>query len=826
MNRTKTLLQRIFFLPSRGSCRSCYPVYFLVALGSAIASTSIADGLVDVGTQPRGGLSGKVVYTHGGHGITAANKRDGAWTFQRGPGHQMIEDLGNIDQMAFLVDYLFRAGATIAPLRPVGNQVNEVVLDNNDAGVTFEGDWAVPSDAPVYFGEAGKAPYKQAATSKKETARARYTPNIPEAGFYPVYAWTSSGGDRATDQLYRVHHAGGASEVKVNHRRVGNGLVYLGTYYFDAGSKGSVEISNQSDSDGSVVVADMIRFGNGKGDISRGDAGISKWGRQDESGLYWVKWHADRAHGVAESDYRATDDDRQAAISFSPRYAAYMNREADGRLPDRVFVSFHSNAGGGGKARGTLGLLNGNNDPKTATPNQLLLAKSLAKQVNDDLVEMGDSIEHKWSDRGEKVTLDRQDIDFGEINNKYINDEFDATIIEVAFHDNKEDAELMRDPRVRDAVGRATYKGLLKYFGAVGGNSTPATVLPAPVTGVDAESEKPGSVTISWMPAKASALTGDAATSYRIYASTNGYGFDGGTEVAAKDATSATIGGLDPKTVYYFKVVAVNEGGESEASEVVAATADKNGARVLIVNGFDRVDRMLDPQEKYHGKMVDRVRQRANNSRDYAVPVAQAIRVADPQATIATASHRAAANGDVDPLKHSTQVWILGAESTGDHTLNEAEQKYLAKLVADGGKLFISGSDIGLDLDDKDHGRAFYRDTLKAKFVADKANTYEVVGAAGGIFDGLKFALDNGALSYDVNAADVIAAEDGADVALTYANGAGAAGVVWTGANKKGAVVTFGFPFESITTAAERAEVMRRVLALFSGAESKSARQP
>ena len=121
----------------------------MTVLGAAIASNQLifspplfAGGLVPVGTQPHGGLTGKIVYTHGGHGITAANQQDGAWTFQRGPGNEMIEDLGNIDQMAFLVDYLFRAGATVAPLRPVGYQTNEVVLDNDDAGVTFEGDWS------------------------------------------------------------------------------------------------------------------------------------------------------------------------------------------------------------------------------------------------------------------------------------------------------------------------------------------------------------------------------------------------------------------------------------------------------------------------------------------------------------------------------------------------------------------------------------------------------------------------------------------------------------------------------------------------------------
>jgi len=174
--------------------------------------------------------------------------------------------------------------------------------------------------------------------------------------------------------------------------------------------------SARSDDADSVVVADMIRFGNGMGDISRGKAGVSGWERGDESGLYWVMWHVDRATGVAESDYRETKIDRQAAISFSPRYATYMNREADGRLKDRVFVSFHSNAGGGSKARGTLGLFNGNNDKTTATPNQQLLAKSLASEVTRDMVAQNGHFEHDWRDRGEGVTLDREDIEFGEIN--------------------------------------------------------------------------------------------------------------------------------------------------------------------------------------------------------------------------------------------------------------------------------------------------------------------------------------------------------------------------------------------------------------------------
>jgi hypothetical protein len=729
----------------------------------------------------------------------------------------MIEDLGNYDQMALFVDYLFRAGATVVPLRPVGHQVNEVVTDNDDPGVTFAGNWSV-GKGPINFGKSGRVPYREVRSSENETAYARYRPTIPSAGFYPVYAWTSSGGDRARDQLYRVRHSGGTTEVTIDHRRVGNGLVYLGTYHFEAGDSGFVDISNRSASAGSVVVADMIRFGNGMGDIDRG-GGASGLSREDEAGLYWVKWHVDRAQGVQESDYRETDVDRQATISLSPRYAQFMNRESDGRLQDRVFVSFHSNAVGGGKARGTLGLLNGNNDPKTATPNHMLLAKSLAQEVNDDLVAQKGAFEHDWHDRKENTTLDRE-IEFGEINNRYIHDEFDATIVEVGFHDNKEDAELMRDARVRDAIARATYQGLLKYFRAVDNNATPATPLPSAVTGVHVETGKAGSVTISWTPPEANSYLGDEATGYRVYASTNGYGFDGGKAVEGGDVKSATLDGLDPKSIYYFKVSAVNEGGESSASEVVAALPAGGPKDVLIVNGFDRLDRAVSVKQPYRGEgnTVDRVRPRQSNSRDYVVQAATAIESAAPGTAVESTSNEAVVSGAVDLSKYRTVVWILGEESTKDRTFDESEQMLVEKFVAAGGNLFVSGTEVGWDLDHKDHGRSFFKSTLGSRFVADDAGTYEVGGVEGRIFwDVPPFTFDNGTEFYDAEFPDVIEPAEGAVVALKYANGAGAAGVQVKGANDRGNIVILGFPFETITRPNVRAEVMRRVLTFFRG---------
>jgi hypothetical protein len=771
-----------------------------------------APGLVEVGTQPLGGLSGKITYIHAGHGYTAANETNGAWSFQRSETFEMIEDLGNVDQMTFLAEYLFRAGATVVPLRPVGHQTNEVVLDNDDPGVTYVGDWS-NSTAPVYFGNAGDVPYRFASTSPTESAYARYQPNIPGAGFYPVYAWTPSGGNRATDQLYRVSHTGGITQVTVNHRRVGNGLVYLGTYYFDAGTSGYVDISNKSASSGSVVIADMIRFGNGMGDIDRG-GGVSGRPREDEAGLYWVQWHVDRSQGIPTSEYRALTSDRDATVSLSPRFAEFMNREHEGTLADRVFVSFHSNASGG---RGVLGLYNGNNDPATRTPNQFQLANTLGREVNDDMVAQNGQFEHTWSNRGSNVTLDRSDIEFGEINNTHIHNEFDATIVEVAFHDNRMDAELMRDRKIRDALARATYQGMNKYFRAVDNNTTPATTLPAAVTGVHAQSPAAGSVTISWLPPAANSYLGDASTGYRIYASTNGYGFDGGTFVAGGAATSTTLSGYDPTIPYYFKVVAVNAGGESPGSQVLTVLPSGGPKQVLVVNGFDRLDRALADKEPFGaaGNTVDRVRQRSGNSRDYVVQVATAVHAATPGIHVASTSNEAVISGAVNLSDYLAVTWILGEESTVNYTFDATEQAKVEQFLAGGGNLFLSGAELGWDLDQHNNGRSFFENSLKADYVSDDAGTYAVSGNAGSIFEGLSLSFDDGTLFYDVDFPDVISPQPGAIAAMNYSGGGGNAAIQVASTEGRGSIVMLAFPFETITTAADRAAVIDRVFDFF-----------
>ena len=708
-------------------------------------------GLVAVGTQPVGALTGKIAYVHGGHGRYDNGSN---WFWQRPLLLEVNEDMSNQDMMSYLVKFLWNAGATVVPLRPVGHQVNEIILDNDDTEVTFVGSWS-NSTSSIFYGSPGDTPYRYASTNATETAYARYRPNVTEAGFYPVYSWTRSGSDRV-NQLYKVTHSGGTTEVSVNHKRVGNGLVYLGTYYFEEGTGGYVDISNRNNESG-VVIADMIRFGNGMGDINLGH-GTSGLPREDEPGVYWIAQNL--GQGISTSEFGGTG----STVSAPPRFAEYMNREADGSLSDRVFISYHSNAGSGSN-RGTLGLVNGNNNPATATPNQFLLANTVSAEINDDMVGLNGTFE--------------------------------------------------------------TYQGLQKYFNSVDGGATGLTFLPDPVTGTTAETNGDGTVTVSWTPTPGSAIGGGTPTGFMIYTSLNGYGFDGGTYVAGGATTSHVMTGLDSANgTHYFKVVAVNAGGHSLDSAVVAATPlpAAPASKVLIVNGFDRNDRGQNERYTVPGGTIDRNRLRYQNTGDYSVQVAEAIEAFNTALAIDTAQNENIINGEVLLTDYDTVVWILGEESSGDDTFDGTEQSLVTSFINGGGDLFVTGTEAAWDLDNLNNGRTFYNDVLGGDYVSDVAGTYNVNGAAGSIFDGLSFSFDDGTQFYDSEFADVINPTGGAQMALTYSGGGGAA--IQKKGSVTGDVVMFGFPFETITTAADREAVMAAVMNFFGAPPSENPTAP
>lgn len=770
--------------------------------------------------QPAGALTGRIIYTSGGHGYRA---RDTDWVTDR-PTYQTIsEDLGNQDQMTQFVYQAFNAGATVVPMRPVGNQVNEVVIDNTSTQVQWFGTWSDSLSAPVWYGNASDAvKYRFAAASAAETATARYTPNIPQRGYYPVYGWVGDSPNRCIDQLYRIKHSGGTSEVRVNHRKVGKGWVYLGTYYFEQGTGGYCEISNQSSApSGSNAIADAIRFGNGMGNIPRRNAGISGKPREEEASRYWIE--AMMGYGSLRDTtvYARTASDGDDNVAAPLRMAAYMNNEKLGPITDRVYLSFHSN-GGGGSARGAVGLWNNEANPSTAngtkTPNQYELAVLQGKEVNLDMRAVGSPpMEHPWSTRTTHDYWGRS-YAYGEMRWDTVNKEMDATINEVAYHDNTQDAVLLGNARVRQWIGRAAVHGLVRYFNQFGGG--PLRFAPEPPEKVRAVANANGTVTVSWAPPSPNAVGSDAPTGYTVYTSANGYGFGNPVTVSGASSNQTVLSGLTPGQPVYVRVSSTNLGGESVASEVVAAsTAAGSMNKVLVVNAYDRQQRSISPTETNTGLTTFyRAKPWKSNNFDYVVQHATAL-------TASGYTFDSCANEAVTQsllANYDVVIWCLGQESTTDSTFSSSEQSLITTYLGGGKRLFVTGSEIGWDLDNMNNGRAFFRNILGCLYIEDAAGTnvtaagVDQLSTVGALTFGVAAAKNDtqyppaNRSPYLVEFPDVISpANANASVVLKYSNNKNA-GIRHVNGSSK--VITLGFPFETITDETRRNQLMAAVM--------------
>ncbi|MFH1747168.1 MAG: hypothetical protein ABIG44_09020 [Planctomycetota bacterium] len=778
--------------------------------------------VAQAGRQPVGALTGVTVFTSAGHGWTADNivenppdPTDLKWFLQRPVLLDMCEDYGNIDILNLFVHYAFNAGATVVPMRPVGWQPLEIVLDNDDPGVTYTGVWDDGTSSKYY--ENGVTPsgvvYKWISADTVETHIARYTPTITVTDYYPVYCFTVAGANR-TYQTYRVGHSGGETEITIDHREVGSGWIWLGDYYLEAGGDNYVEITNLS-AEAGAIIADAIRWGGGLGDITRpGPGTISGYPRDQECQRYWAEseW-GNNAVGFSSDIWNpSSSDDYSDNVGTGARIGREMNQVPAGGVEverwKRIHLEFHTNASTG-DARGQICLITTLGE----TTYQEEYAIMLSNEVDNDMFYMASEFEHSWVDRASPTYTSA----YGAIATTNNDNEFDATIVELAFHDNQEDAELLRDSRVRAAMARSCVHGIIRFLNTLPDSEVPLAFAPDTPRAVRAEDLGGGEVCIAWQAPLSGPARGDPATGYVVYQSANGYGF--GDPIVLGDVLTTTISGVPVGETRYFRIAATNAGGESMPSEVIAVRRPSTGTvRVLVVNGFDRLRRQINPIQEftqpadYAGLWIERQMWRRSNSYDYVVQHAEALAAAGYG--FASCANEAVSDSYVQMGDYAIALWILGTESAEDATFSSGERNRVTDFLLDGGALFVSGAEIGYDLIDQGNGVSFAQDTLRIDYVADDADTFDVTGAAGSILSDIgPFDFDpaNGA-PYEVYAPDELAAGSGSMACLNYVGGTGGvAGVQHTGMVYN--VVTFGFPFETITSPTVRADIMQRVMA-------------
>jgi D-alanyl-D-alanine carboxypeptidase len=292
-------------------------------------------------------------------------------------------------------------------------------------------------------------------------------------------------------------------------------------------------------------------------------------------------------------------------------------------------------------------------------------------------------------------------------------------------------------------------------------------------------------------------------TGYQIYASSNGVNFNAPISVGPA-VQSYTDSGLTPGTQRYYKVTVVGSGGESKASRIYGAQVG-GAPRVLIVDGNDRWQFLPaeNPTCTNHG---------------FAAITGQSI----SGAAFETAHHNAVIDGSVALTNYPAVVWLMGEESTADETFSTTEQSLVTGYLNAGGNLFVSGAEVGWDLDrvsgPTTADRNFYRTVLRAAYNADDSATYAFVPTINGAFlNDSASGFDNGTKgTYNVDYPDVLTPTNGSVVALTYSGGTGGtAAVQYDGALGGGKVMNWGFPFETITNSFTRTAYMSDVLRFF-----------
>ena len=558
------------------------------------------------------GLSGRHIALWQSHG-RYYNEKEQRWMWQRAPLHGTMEDLFTQSfVIPFLIPMLENAGAVVLTPRERDTQVYEVVCDNdpafqgmrprnvrrignyqekgtwNDAGIGFADKKEVYSgdDNPFTMGTA-----RSAGVHMDGGAAIRWTPDIMERGEYAVYISYKTLSNSTKCASYTVHHAGGVSRFSVNQTMGGSTWIYLGTFTFDQGRKGYVELDNGVPeghvfAENTVVTADAVRFGGGMGKYDAGD-GISGLPAYEEGALYNLQWSGfDRSLFDWETEYQREYGCRAVWVNQMCG-SSRMDPSHRGRgVPFDLSLAFHTNAGlkPDKEFYGTLAIVQTERNDKTVLPggenrmSSRLMADLIQSQIVDD-------IRARWEPYWTRYAL--HDRSYHEAGAPVV----PAMILEAFSHQNFADMTCGLDPAFRFDLSRAVYKGILKYLSYRYGCNY--TVQPLPVENFSA-TVKGGKVVLSWDAVNDNLEPTARPKEFILYTREGDGAFDRGTvlEHVNRNGTRCSVEiPLVKGRLMSYRIAAMNEGGKSFPSEAlcVGVPDGESHHTVLVVNNFTRV---------------------------------------------------------------------------------------------------------------------------------------------------------------------------------------------------------------------------------------------
>lgn len=794
------------------------------------------------------------------HGRYYDGKKD-RWKWQRPNLFGTTEDLfTQTIVIPYLIPMLENAGAVVFTPRERDWQKNEVIVDNGGRGYVEDSGketWKTAQEKGFAYHAGtyrdGENPFTQGtaravkATKKADVSWASYQPNIPQGGKYAVYVSYQSLKNSVSDAQYIVMHKGQRTVFKVNQQMGGGTWVYLGTFDFDPGNNefNRVVVTNSSSESG-VVTTDAVRFGGGMGNIERGGS-CSGMPRCLEGARYSAQW-AGAPYSVYSSkngsdDYGDDINVRSNMTNWLAGGSTYVPTLEGKKVPIELSLAVHSDAGYTTVNDSIIGSL----AICTTSFNDGRLNSGVSRMVSHDFADslltgLQRDISGKYRKWTRRYLWDRN---YSETRKP----EVPSAIIETMSHQNFADMRRGLDPNFRFTLARSLYKTILRFVN--GNHSVPSVVQPLPVSNFRIERNSSGGLRLSWIAEKDEQEPTAVPTSYIVYTSEDGMGFDNGTVVYTSSFDFEAKKGVN----YCFKVTALNRGGESFPSETLAAYLSKSAHAkdILVVDGFSRLSgpAVVDDYSRqgfdlgsdigvsygltagWNGRQQCFDKSRAGsegegslgycgdelagrfimgNNRDGSVCHVKDIAMSGAYNVVGCSLE--ALDNNLVKLDHYNLVDIaFGLQRNDGHSLvvyktfSETLQSKLRSYAKSGGRILVSGAYVGSDMT-QPHERSFMSDVLKTTFTGTDTNAgNNMVDGLGLSFDIIRQINDR---HFAATSVDRIAACDGRSfAAMRYQDGS-TAGVAYDGTDYKSFVM--GYPYECINNVRTRQQVMKGLL--------------
>ncbi|PNP95124.1 xanthan lyase [Hoylesella timonensis] len=557
--------------------------------------------------RPKYGLSNRHIAMWQSHGRYYEAKLD-RWEWQRCRLLQTVEDLYTQSYvLPFLVPMLEQAGANVLIPRERDWSCFEAIVDNDGNSFQPKAKYNEYNGKESWKNGTGKGfaylrktytnfenpftegTYRMVTSIKNgQESKAEWIPQIDQTGEYAVYVAYHTVPGSTNAARYTVYHRGGISEFKVNQQMGGGTWIYLGKFVFDKnlGKSQRIVLSNKTGKAGEVVTADAIKIGGGMGNIGRPE--ISTYPRFTEAARYWMQWA-----GVPDSIYSPTagkddyKDDYQARGEWVNWLAGGSESYPEGKglnIPIEMSLAFHTDAGvtKNDSTIGTLGIyFTHSYDSVFANGASRQLCKEYAETIHNSILrDIRAQFEPTWRSRGNK------DASYFEARTPRV----PAMLLELLSHQNFADMRYGHDPRFRFAVSRAIYKAMLRF--SCKQHQQKYMVTPLPVSHMAAHLTDKGQVELTWKAVEDTLEPTAKPDRYIVYTRYGNGEFDHGKVVKQCKYVADVPSGM----VCSYKVVAMNEGGVSFPSQIVAVgrSAKSHHKKALIVNGFDRISAPAD----------------------------------------------------------------------------------------------------------------------------------------------------------------------------------------------------------------------------------------